>query len=110
MKLSNRIALMFTLSAGLLSGAALAQDAATAPAAAPAPTTMNDMVSPKPAHHHNHKARTKAASGSKYDNCLKEKLAVANAYCSAHSDACKAEKDGAAAQCKSEARGERQKG
>ena len=98
MKLSNRIALTISLSAGLFCGAALAQDAATAPAAPAA----------KPAHHHHHKGGE--VHGVKYDNCLKEKLAVANAWCGAHSDACQAEKDGAAKQCKSEARGERQKG
>lgn len=109
MKPSNRIALMFSLGAALLCGSALAQDAATAPAAAPAATTMNDMVSPKPAHYH-HKAKAKAVKGDKYDNCLKTNLADAQYYCSTHPDGCQAEKDGAAAQCKSEARGERQKG
>jgi len=112
MKPSNRFALMFSLSTVLLSGAALAQApaaATTAPAAAPAATTMNDMVPPKPAAHHHHHAG-KAVHGVKYDSCLKEKLAVAQAFCSAHSSNCQAEKDGAAAQCRSEARGERQKG
>lgn len=93
MKPSNRIALMFSLSAALLCGSAFAQDTA-----APAK------------HMHHHKAQSMAVNGSKYDNCLKEKLAVAEAFCSSHSTDCKAEKDGAAKQCRSEARGERQKG
>ena len=110
MKPSNRIALMCSLSAVLLCGSALAQDAATPPPAAPATgSTMSDMVPAKPMHRH-HKARSMAVHGSKYDNCLKEKLAVAETYCSTHSTDCTAEKDGAAKQCRSEARGERQKG
>ncbi len=112
MKPSNRIALLCSLSAALLCGSALAQDAATPPPAAPAApaaTTMSDMVPAKPMHHH-HKAKAQAMHGSKYDNCMKEKLTVAEAFCSAHSTDCTAEKDGAAKQCRSEARGERQKG
>jgi len=104
MKPSNRIALMFSLSTALLCGAALAQDpaATTAPSAAPA------APAPMAKHHHHH--GSKAVHGVKYDKCLKENLADAQYYCSAHPDGCQAEKDGAAAQCRSEARGERQKG
>ncbi len=103
MKPSNRIALMFSLSAALFCASALAQDPS-------APATLDQAAGPsaKPAMHHHHKA--KAIHGVKYDTCLKEKMAVAQAYCSAHSTDCTAEKDGAAKQCRSEARGERQKG
>jgi hypothetical protein len=114
MKPSNRIALMFSLSTVLLCGAALAQNTAApppAPAAIPAPaaTTLNDMVSPKPAHHHKAKAKA-AVHGVKYDTCVKEKTAVAENFCSSHGSSCQSEKDGIAKQCRSEARGERQKG
>lgn len=103
MKSSNRIALLFSLSAVLLCGTALADD--------PMATMAGDSgPAAKPAHHHHHKAEAKAMHGSKYENCVKEKSAVADYYCSAHSDSCQAERDGIAKQCKSEARGERQKG
>jgi hypothetical protein len=98
MKPSNRIALLFSLSTVLLCGSALAADAITLPAA-PA----------KAEHHHHHKAG-KAMHGVKYDTCVKEKSAAAEYFCSANSGSCQAEKDGIAKQCKSEARGEKQKG
>ena len=101
MKSSNRIALMFSLSTALLCGAALADDGiATHPGAPDA----------KPVPHHHHKASAKAMSGSKYDNCVKEKSTAAEYYCSAHSDSCQAEKDGIADECRGEARGVRHKG
>ena len=97
MKLNNRIALTFVLSAALFSASAFAQDAA-APAAAPA------------AHAKHMKKAKGAVHGAAYDSCLKQKLAVSEYFCSIHPDACQSEKDGAAAQCGSEARGEKQKG
>jgi hypothetical protein len=101
MKSSKSIALLFSLSAALLCGTALADDAMA--------TMANGAPAAKPAHHH-HKAAAKAVHGVKYDNCVKEKSAAAEYFCSAHADSCQAEKDGIAKQCKSEARGERQKG
>ena len=89
MKLNNRIALTFVLSAALFSASALAQDAAPA----------------KKAH-----MKKTAGHGVVYDTCLKQKLAVAEYFCSIPPDTCQSEKDGAASQCRSEARGERQKG
>jgi hypothetical protein len=101
MKLNNRIALTLALSVALCSASALAQDTADAPAAAPAPHE----------HHHHHKAgEEKVSSGGKYENCVKQKMAVAEYFCSVHADTCQAEKAGVAPQCRSEARGERQKG
>lgn len=98
MKLNNRIALTFALSAALFSVSAFAQDPAAAPAA------------DKPVMKHHHKAEGKKVAGKSYDDCLKQKLAVAEYFCSVHSDSCQAEKDGASKQCKLEARGVRQKG
>lgn len=102
MKSSNRIALLFSLSTALLCGAALADD--------PMATMAGNGPVAKPAHHHHHKAGAEAMHGSKYENCVKEKTTVAEYYCSSHADSCQAEKDGIAKQCRSEARGERQKG
>jgi hypothetical protein len=101
MKSSKRIALMFSLSTVLLCGTAFAADAIATSPGAPAA---------KPAHHHHHKAGAKVVHGVKYDSCVKEKTAAADYFCNANAGACKAEKDGIAKQCKSEARGERQKG
>ncbi|MBV8063846.1 MAG: hypothetical protein JOY51_09625 [Nevskia sp.] len=96
----NRIALTFSLSAALFCGAALAQD--TPAEAVAAPTA--------PAKHHHHHGAQKAIKSVRYDDCVKEKSAVAETFCSAHGSSCEAEKDGVAKQCRSEARGERQKG
>ena len=110
MKLNNRIALTLALSAALFSASALAQDAGTAAAPA-APAAEAPAAAPAVAKHKHHKmAKSEKVSGSRYDSCLKQKLAVAEYFCGIHSDACKSEKDGAAAQCRSEARGVRQKG
>lgn len=99
MKLNSRVAQAFALSVALFSASALAQDAAAAASAAPA------------VHHAKHMKKAKGAvHGAAYDSCLKQKLAVSEYFCSIHPDACQAEKDGAATQCRSEARGERQKG
>jgi hypothetical protein len=96
MKLNNRIVLTLALSATMFSVSALAQDA-------PPPD--------KPMHHHHHKAmEEKVSGGGKFDTCVKQKMAVAEYFCSIHGDSCKAEKDGVAPQCRSEVRGERQKG
>lgn len=93
MKQSIRAALV--LAAALCAGPVLAEDAA-----APA-------ESPKPHHHHH-----MAGHGGKHDygNCVKEKSAVAEYFCSAHGDTCQAEKDAVAHQCRQEARGVRQTG
>lgn len=96
MKPSNRIALTLSLSAALFCASALAEDAAAAPAA-PA------------AKHHRHKAK-KVIKSARYDQCLRENMADAEYFCSSHPDGCQAEKDGVATQCRSEARGEKQKG
>jgi len=105
MKLNNRIALTLVLSAALLSASALAQD----PAATAAPADAAAAFPAAPAKHVK-KAGVKKINSSVYDTCLKQNLAVAEYYCSIHPDACQTEKDGAAIQCRSEARGERQKG
>jgi len=109
MKLNNRIALTFALSAALFSASALAQDSA---AAAPTgPVAEAPAAAPAMAKHKHHKmARSEKMSGSRYDSCLKQKLAVAEYFCGIHADSCKSEKDGAATQCRAEARGVRQKG
>ncbi len=110
MKLNNRIALTLALSAALFSASALAQDAGTA--AAPAPTAdaaPADQAAPAAKPMKKAKAR-RMANHAGYEGCLKQKLAVAEYFCGIHSDSCQSEKDGAAAQCRSEARGERQKG
>ena len=98
MKLNNRIALTIALSAALFSVSAFAEDSA---APAPAPPVVK---------HHHHKVEGKKVAGRSYDDCLKQKLAVAEYFCSVHADSCQPEKDGAAKQCKLEARGVRQKG
>jgi hypothetical protein len=99
MKLKTRIALTLALSAVLCSASAFAQDAGVTTTAADAPA--------KPAHHHHQAHAQKVADAGKYDSCLKQKLAVAEYYCSIHPGACQGEKDGAAAECRGEARGER---
>jgi hypothetical protein len=109
MKPSFCLVLTLALGAGLYSTGALAQDAAAAAAAqtgmAPDAALAAAQTSHRPAHrvrahHHVHG----------YDKCLQEKLAAAQHYCDSHADSCQAEKDGAAKQCRSEARGERQTG
>ncbi|MDR3415778.1 MAG: hypothetical protein P4L83_06290 [Nevskia sp.] len=101
MNLTHRIGLSLVLGAALTSVQVLADDAPAAPEA-------------KAHHHHKHHAgggaKKGAAHGVTYKGCLKEKMAVAEYFCNAHSDACKAEKDGAARECRGEARGERHKG
>jgi hypothetical protein len=111
MKLNNRIALTLALSAALFSASALAQDAGTA--AAPAPTAAApaaDAPAAAPAKPAKKAKARRMANHAGYESCLKQKLAVAEYFCGIHSDSCQSEKDGAAAQCRSEARGERQKG
>ena len=102
MKLNNRIALTLVLSAALFSASALAQDAGATPA--------GDAPAAHAQHKHMKKAGKASAHGASYEGCLKQKLAVAEYFCSIHPDACQAEKDGAATPCRSEARGERQTG
>ena len=112
MKPSTCLALTLALGVGLYSASALAQDPAAAAAAqsAPAPdAALTAAQTPKP-HHRAHHVRARHHAGSRYSRCLKEKLAVAQHYCDSHADACQAEKDGAARQCRSEARGEKQMG
>ncbi len=107
MKLNSRVAQAFALSVALFSASALAQDAGAAAPAAPA----TDAAAAPAAHHAKHMKKAKGAvHGAAYDSCVKQKLAVSEYFCSIHPDACQAEKDGAATQCRSEARGERQKG
>lgn len=110
MKLNNRIALSIALSAALFSLSAAAEDTAAAPAAPAAAMAAPDAAPAKAGKKMHHKAGAKKTAGHGYDDCMKQKLAVAEYFCSIHADACKAEKDGAAKQCRSEARGERQKG
>ncbi len=111
MKLNNRIALSIALSAALFSLSAVAEDTAAAPAAPAAAMATPDAAPAKAGKKmHHHMAGAKKTAGHGYDDCMKQKLAVAEYFCSIHTDACKAEKDGAAKQCRSEARGERQKG
>jgi hypothetical protein len=99
----------------LAQGSAPAAPAATAvpaaPAAAPAPAAPATEAAPAapaaPA-----KAKKVKASGrgkAYYDACLKQNLADAEYFCSKNQSGCEAEKKGAAAQCRSEERGERQK-
>ena len=107
MKLNNRIALTFTLSAALFCASALAQDAA--PAAPAADTAAAAPAAPAAKPMKKAKAR-KMANHAGYEGCLKQKLAVAEYFCGIHPDSCQSEKDGAATQCRAEARGVRQKG
>jgi hypothetical protein len=97
----NRIALTFSLSAALFCGAALAQATPAEAVAAPAAPAK---------HHHHHHGAQKAFKSVGYNDCVKEKTAVAETFCSSHGGSCQSEKDGIAKQCRSEARHERQKG
>jgi hypothetical protein len=112
MKPSTCLILTLVLGAGLYSTAALAQDPAAAAAAqsGPAPDAALAAAQTSKPHRRAHHVRTRHHAGNRYNQCLKEKLAVAQHYCDSHADACEAEKDGAARQCQSEARGEKQTG
>lgn len=112
MKPSTCLALTLVLGVGMYSTTAFAQDPAAAAAAqtGPAPDAALQAAQTTPKHHRAHHVRTRHHAGSRYSQCLKEKLAVAQHYCDSHADACQAEKDGAAKQCRSEARGEKQTG
>ncbi|MBL6751017.1 MAG: hypothetical protein ISP90_10875 [Nevskia sp.] len=93
--MKDQIRAVVLLTAVLFAGAAAADETAPAPA---------------PHHHHHRKAAAHPASRHDYAQCVKEKTAVAEYFCGAHADACQAEKDAVAHQCRQEARGVRQKG
>jgi hypothetical protein len=97
MKPVHRIVLSLALGTTLISASALAQDSA-GPADAPAPAAK--------VHHHKHKA----GAAVSYKTCVKEDEAVAEYYCSTHSEGCDSEKAAVTKECKGEARGERHTG
>ena len=109
MKPSICLVLTLSLGAGLYSASALAQDAAAAAAAQTGMAPDAALDAAQTSHRLAHRVRAHHHVRS-YDKCLQEKLAVAQHYCDSHGDACQAEKDGAAKQCRSEVRGERQSG
>ena len=104
MKPSILLVAAAALSSALFTLPALADDTA-APAASTAPAAAAPAAKAKKV-----KAVSHGRGKGYYEQCLKENLADAEYFCSKNPSGCQAEKDGAAAQCRSEAKGEHQKG
>jgi hypothetical protein len=100
---TQRLAVL-AMTATLFAGAALADEAGPQAQAV-------DSGAPAPHHRSAGHHAGKAGGGKRdYAQCMKEKAVVTEYFCNTHADACQAEKDGVARQCRLEARGVRQSG